>query len=120
SVYHGLQAVGGLKKGRTEARESRDVRPVAVTVVEATLPHLSRQVGAMIRVQMLTGMLPGEVVIMRGIDLDTTGIVWFYRPASDQGPHGRHKTAHHGHQRVVAIGPKAQEVLRQFLKTDLE
>src|SRR5204863_9332310 len=31
-----------------------------------------------------------------------------------------HKTAHHGHQRVVALGPKAQEVLRPFLKTDLQ
>jgi hypothetical protein len=32
---------------------------------------------------------------------------------------GRHKTAHHGHRRVIAIGPKAQEVIRPFLRTDL-
>ncbi len=34
-------------------------------------------------VQLLTGMRPGEAVVMRGLDLDTSGPVWFYRPGSD-------------------------------------
>jgi integrase len=45
---------------------------------------------------------------------------WVYRPGSDRGPHGQHKTAHHGHERVVLIGPKAQEVLRPYLGTKLD
>jgi hypothetical protein len=56
SLYHGLQAVAGLKKGRSEARESRPVAPVADEHVEATLPHLTPQVRAMVRVQQLAGM----------------------------------------------------------------
>jgi integrase len=36
-----------------------------------------------------------------------------YRP-------NRHKTAHHGHQRVIAIGPKAQEIIRRFLTLDTQ
>jgi integrase len=113
SVYHGLQAVVGLKKGRTEARESREVGPVAVAVVEDTLPHLSRTIAAMVRVQLLTGMRSGELCQLRACDLDTGGTVWTFRPA-------RHKTEHHGHGRVVAIGPKAQAVLKDFLKLDAQ
>ena len=44
---------------------------------------------------------------------------WIYRPGSDQGEHGTHKTAHHGHDRSILIGPRAQEVIRPFLKPDM-
>jgi integrase len=118
AVLHGLQAVRGLQKGRSEARETGPVKPVPEALVEATLPHVNRVVRAMIRMQLLTGMRPGEVVIMRAIDLDTRGAVWLYRPGSD-AEDGRHKTAHHGPRRVIAIGPRAQEVLKPFLRTDL-
>lgn len=73
----------------------------------------------MVRLQRLTGMRPGEVTVMRTIDLDTTGKVWLYRPGSDQGAHGRHKNAYRGHDRVVPIGPKAQEVLKPWLRLNL-
>jgi hypothetical protein len=63
-------------------------------------------------------MRPGEVVILRAIDLDMRGPVWLYRPGSDQ-EHGLHKSAWRGHDRVIAIGPRAQEVIKPFLKTDL-
>jgi hypothetical protein len=43
-----------------------------------------------------------------------------YRPGSDQGPHGTHKTAHHGQDRLILIGPRAQEVLRPFLGTRVD
>jgi site-specific recombinase XerD len=45
--------------------------------------------------------------------------VWLYRPGSHRGPEGDHKTAHHGHERTILIGPRAQEVLKPWLKTDL-
>jgi hypothetical protein len=45
---------------------------------------------------------------------------WVYRPGSDQGQCGQHKTAHHGHERLVLIGPKAQEVLRPYVGTKLD
>jgi integrase len=92
---------------------------VSDAVIEATLPHLRPQVAAMVRLQRHTGMRPGEAVILRGMDLDMTGPVWLYRPGSDQGPHGKHKTAWRGHQKIVAIGPKAQETLRPWLRLNL-
>lgn len=113
SIWHGLAAVSGLRAGRSEARETEPVRPVPESVVEATLPHLPPVVAAMIRLQLLTGMRPGEVCSMRVGDLDTTGTLWTYRPA-------HHKTEYHGHERQIIIGPRAQEVIRPFLKTDLE
>jgi integrase len=118
SVLQGLQAVRGLQRGRSAARETKPIRPVHPDIVEQTLPHLSRPVAAMVRLQLLTGARPGEVAIMRGCDLDTTGPVWLYRPGSTEGPEGQHKTAHHGYERVIAIGPKAQAIIKNFLKLD--
>lgn len=107
----GLKAVSGLRAGHTDAKEADRVKPVAVENVEAIYPHVSRQVKAMIELQLLTGMRSGEVTIMRAVDIDTTGALWIYKPA-------RHKTAHHGHERVVALGPKSQAIVKDFLKMD--
>jgi integrase len=111
AVYLALKTVSGLPKGRSEAREPEPVRPVPDVEVEAIKPHVARQVWAMIELQRLTGMRPGEVVIMRGCDIDRAGDVWSYTPA-------KHKTAHHGKGRRVPIGPRAQEVLMPWLRPD--
>ncbi len=50
--------------------------------------------------------------MMRGCDLDTSGRVWTYVPET-------HKTAHHGHDRVIYLGPRAQAIIKPFLKRDL-
>ena len=112
SVYHGLQAVSGLKRGRSTARETEAIKPVPDAHISAVLPHVSRQVAAMIQIQALTGMRPGEVVIMRTVDLDTTGTLWVYTPST-------HKTEHYGKRREVYIGPQGQELLRPFLRANL-
>ncbi|HOW71368.1 MAG TPA: tyrosine-type recombinase/integrase [Phycisphaerae bacterium] len=111
NVLHALRAVAPLKPGRSAARDSEGVRPVPEAQVEAVLRFVPEPVAAMIQVQMLTGMRPGEVTIMRGCDLDTSGRVWVYRPAW-------HKTEHHCHDRVIYIGPRAQQMLRPVLKGD--
>jgi integrase len=66
----------------------------------------------MIELQRLTGMRPGEVVIMRSMDLDVTGEIWEYTP-------NRHKTEHHGRERRIPIGPRGQTILREWLRPDL-
>jgi integrase len=67
------------------------------------------------------GCRPDEVCGLRPIDLDMSNpACWVYRPGSDQGEHGQHKTAHHGHDRLILIGPKAQEILRPHLSTKLD
>lgn len=110
SVFHGLQAVVGLRKGRSSAREGKKIQPVSAEHVEATLPRLRPTVQTMVQLQRLSGMRPGEVVIMRPCDLDQSrGNVWLYRPES-------HKTEHHGVERVVLLGPQAQELIFPYLE----
>lgn len=113
SVYHGLQTVAGLKRGRTEARESEGVKPVPDSIVDATLPHMTPTLRAMVQVQRLTGMRPGELVIMRTGDLDMSGPVWTYQPKY-------HKTQYRGRARQAFLGPRSQEIIRPFLRHDLQ
>ena len=110
-VHQALTTMVGLRAGRTAARETGAIKPVADDVVEATLPFMSPTVAAMVRVQLLTGARPGEVCSMRTGDIDRSGDVWLYRPA-------KHKTQHHGHNREIPIGPKAQAVLAPFIRSD--
>jgi integrase len=112
-VHQALCAVSPLKRGRTEAKESVAVLPVARAVVEDTLPILRPILADMVRLQLETGMRPGELVVLRACDVDMAGPVWLYRPAS-------HKTAHHGHERVVPIGPKGQAIIRRHLTTNTQ
>jgi integrase len=116
SVLHGLEAVKGLPKGRSAARETSPVKPVPEAFVMATLGQLLPPVAAMVELQLATGMRPGELTVMRGIDIDMTGSIWLYRPGSDQGQEGSHKTAYRGHQRIIAIGPQGQKILRPWLR----
>lgn len=112
-ILHGLQAVAGLRKGRTEAHDPDAVKPVPDQFVDAIEPYVSAEVWAMVRLQRLTGMRPGEVTEIRTRDINTDGEVWVYRPAE-------HKTEHHDQEREVPLGPQAQQVLRPWLSTDLE
>jgi integrase len=109
TAWEALRTVPGLRHGRCEARESAPVEPVALDVIEKTLPHVNRHVQALVRLQVLAGMRSGEAVQLRSSDLDTSGPAWFYRPTT-------HQTQHFGRQRVIALGPKAQAVLVPFLR----
>jgi integrase len=120
SVYVDLQTIEGLRAGRSKARETERVLPVPLVFVESSLPFMRPQVAAMVQIQLHTGMRPGEVLIMRTIDLEMAGKVWLYRPGSDRGPYGEHKNAWRGQDRIIAIGPKAQEILRPWLRLNLE
>lgn len=55
SVYQTLKAVPGLRAGKTVARETSAVKPVALEVIQQTLPHLPPVVQAMVHVQLLPG-----------------------------------------------------------------
>lgn len=110
-VLEGLRSVSPLKKGRTTAREPEKVKPVPDAHVDAVLPFVSRQVAAMIELQRLAGMRPGEVVIMRPCDIDRTESTWIYRPT-------RHKTDYCDHEREIYFGPRAQGVLVPWLLRD--
>jgi len=79
STFHALQAVAGLRRGRCEAAEGEPVKPVSQGMVDAVQPFVSRQVWAMIQMQLLTAARPGEVCIMRPGDIDRGGKIWVYQ-----------------------------------------
>lgn len=107
-IWQSLRALPGLRKGRTQAKESKPVLPVPPVDVLKTLRECGPIVAAMARLQYLTGMRPSEVCRMRVKDLVRKGEIWRYRPES-------HKAEHHGRTRVVLLGRKAQRVLTPFL-----
>lgn len=113
SVYQAVQSLSALRFGRTAARETEPVTPVADEWVEAILPYLSPQVAAMVRLQRLAAMRPCEVVLMRACDIDRSGEIWIYEPYD-------HKNRWRGHRRLIPLGPQAQAIIRPFLtlKTD--
>lgn len=108
AVHGELMTLSPLLRNRTEAKEPTGVEPVDAAAVEATLPHMPGPVAAMVRVQMLTGCRVGEVVRMRGDELDRSVEPWEYTP-------GQHKGQHKGRRRMIPIGPRCREVIAPFL-----
>jgi len=115
SVLNALQAVPGLKRGRSDAPDLEAVKPVPMDKVNAIQPFVSRQVWAMIQLQLFTAARAGEIAHIRPIDIDR---------GDEELPDGRrawichlkeHKTAWHCHERKIYIGPRAQQVLAPFL-----
>lgn len=107
-TWHELSALRGLPKGRCGVRDNPPVEAVPWALVEATLPHMVPTVGAAVLAQWWTGMRPAEVLGMTRRQLDMSGEVWLYRP-------DKHKGTWRGRDRLIAIGPKAQELLRPRL-----
>jgi integrase len=103
-----LRTIPPVRAGRSGARPPKAVKPVPVQLVERTLAALPPSLAAMVRLQLLTGMRPGEVCSMRPADIDASGKLWRYQPP-------RHKTAYRGHDREILLGPQAQAVLEPFL-----
>lgn len=112
AAYERLRAVPGLCRGQSAAKESGKVAPVPVEHVDAVLPFLPPPVAAMVRLQLLTGTRPQEVTGLRPCEVRDRGDgLWEYTPSV-------HKTEHHGRDKVILLGPKAQELLRPWLDRD--
>jgi len=113
-LHDQLATVEGLRKGKTAARESKRIRPVAQEHIAAAVPFMPAPVQAMVGFELLTGCRPAEVCMIRPIDIDVKNpACWVYRPE-------KHKTEHHDIDRLILIGPKAQEILRPYLGTKLD
>jgi integrase len=100
-----LRVVKPLQIGESKARETSARKPVRPSVVRATLPYLTPEVADLIWFIRLTGCRPSEACRMKPARIrDRDKPVWRYVPK-------RHKTAHRGKQRHIAIGPQAQAII---------
>jgi len=128
SVYEGLRAVAGLRRGHAGTYDHPKVQPVPHAHIQAVLPLLPPQVAAMVQLQTLMGMRPGEIRNIRGRDIVRNGSIWWYRInpnyTAKDGTISTHKTANSGNpnddlvEKQYAIGPKAQEILQHWLRAD--
>lgn len=109
SVLEGFKAVKPLAAGKCGIPEPEPVGPVPQEHIDAVLAIANQRYADMIRVQLLTGMRPGELCMMRVSHLNRDMQPWRYIP-----PH--HKTEHKSKQRIILIGPKAQEILTHWIK----
>ena len=109
TVAAALHRLRGLRKGEQDVRESEVVTPVPQAEIDAVKPLVSRQVWALIQLQLVTGARSGELLYLRSVDLqNTSDSVWLVEL-------GEHKTAHHGKSRTLYFGPNSQAVLQPFL-----
>jgi integrase len=111
AVHQALVAVAGLQRGRTSAPETEAIKPVDDATIDATLPFLNRHVRGLVEFQRLTGCRPGEACALRRRDIEMSGTVWLFRPA-------HHKTKWKGKARTIAVGPKAQDLIRGYFTDD--
>lgn len=86
-------------------RETERRTEVAAGTVDATLPHLTAEVQALVLFIRWTGCRPSEACRLRMADVhDRDRATWRYRPPM-------HKTAHRGQYRDIPIGPQARAIL---------
>jgi integrase len=111
SVHQALCTLEPLRRGRCEAREGKRVQPVPQDIVDAVLPNLTGALSTLVRLQLLTGARPGELLEIRpcDIEMDQKSGIWTYRPEA-------HKNAYRERERVIYFGPHAQALLAPFLR----
>ena len=108
TVYQALKAMPPLRRGHCDAPEPEPREPANPEHVAATLPFLPHHVRAVIELLRHTGMRPSEVCRMTLEQIDRHGAIWIYRPT-------KHKNAHRGHRRMVALGAAARAVIEAHL-----
>lgn len=112
-TWEAIKAVSSLRSGRSRAKPAGVRGPVSRAVVDQTIEHLPRVVADMVRVQLATCCRSSELCSMSWGQIDTSDRVWFYVPV-------RHKTQHHGKSKLIAVGPRAQEVLEGYRHRSLD
>lgn len=110
-----LKAVAPLAAGRTAAPDRAPVAAADPADVIKTLPHLHPDparravLDAMIRLELVTGMRPGELCAIVPEHVDRSVEPWRYEVGN------ANKNRHRGKARVVWIGPRGRDILGPFL-----
>jgi integrase len=123
-----LEAEPGVVAGRDPGvKAHKEIPPADDATVDLTLPFLSGPIRAMVQVQRLIGMRPGEVCRLKGKEIDRDGVVILGKGRSIKLPDGvwvfqpwKFKTRYRGKFLAYLIGPKAQEALTPYLRDDPE
>lgn len=114
-THEKLKYVQPLRAGRTEAVELDARENVTDSEIDKTLPFLSLIYRDIIKLLRVTGMRPSEVCRLRICDIDRSrkDRIWIYIPAD-------HKTKNRGKKRIIPLGAKAQEILKNRIENRAE
>jgi integrase len=113
AVFQALETVDAVSPGRFGVRASKKVQPVSDAYVDAIIPFLPPTLQCMLTLQRLTGMRSGELVQLRGCDIDMTGETWLYLPE-------HHKTESSSGEKQIPLGPRCREALKPFLRANVD
>ena len=112
-----LETVSGLKRRRSIAREVEPVKPVPMEEVRKTMEALPATLCAMIELQILTGMRPGEVCAMRAGDVaEAENGLLIYTLRTDKTDYRRDAS----NKKKIPLGPRALRVIVPYLDRDAE
>ncbi len=104
----GLQAVAGLKAGRTEAPDHPKRMPVPQGDIDAVRSVVRQRTRDLIDLQLMTAARSGELVMLTTEMIDRSGDVWRAKLID-------HKMSHAGTTRTLYFGPQAQLILTRYL-----
>lgn len=111
AVHQSVSAISGLLPGRTAARETPGRSPVPDADIEGVRQVVKQKTRDLIDLQLFTAARPGELLNLTWSEIDENGEVWTARLKS-------HKNEHHGKERILFFGPKAQLILVRYRKPD--
>jgi integrase len=111
-LHHSLKCVDNLKQGRCDVPEAEPITPVSDADVDAAVQFMPPVIADMVRLQRLIGCRPGELCQIKPAMVDTSGDVWTITIVD-------HKNAWRGKDRIIAVGPKAQAILKPYLDRGL-
>ena len=110
-----LKLVAPLQRGKTTAPDGPVERTVDAALVDATLPALPEIVADLLNFQRLTGCRPGEA---RGLclgEIDRQAIPMYQGRWIWRVPEWKLSWRERHIPRVIAIGPKAQAILKKWI-----
>ena len=107
-----VQAVTPPRRGDRRFEADKPVVAVPESHIAAVVGIMPAVLADMIRLQLATGMRPGEVCNMTTGDIDVTAEPWCYQPK-------KHKTAWRGKRRPIFLGPDARAIVERYLKPGL-
>lgn len=111
STHQRLKTLEPLRIGETDAPETKPILPANLDHVRATAQHLPPQLKAVIRIMVVTGARPSEILTMKPAEIDRSGDEWFYRPK-------QHKNAKRGKTRSIPLVGDAKEAVIDYLNRD--
>ncbi|MDZ4689545.1 MAG: tyrosine-type recombinase/integrase [Planctomycetaceae bacterium] len=110
-VLASLKSLPALRPGDIDKPDPPARRAVPLEDIETVKARLLQRNRDIVDLLLFTAARPSELLGLTTATIDQTGAAWKARIE-------QHKNAHRGHERTLYFGPKAQLILRRYLKPD--